>query len=339
MSIQYSKLEHPLKLERGGVLHSPVVAFSTYGRLNEDKSNVILVCHALTANSVVPDWWEGIFGDARILDPAKDFIICINNLGSPYGTSSPKTDDESGKRYGLDFPDYTIKDTARLHIEFLSTLGIERIKMIIGGSCGGNVSQEIAVLLGEKVESQVLMCCSARETPWVIAIHESQRIVMRSDPDFVNKEGGKSLALRGARAFALPFYRSHASFEIKQSEEDPEKYDDFKASSYIRYQGEKFISRYDVHCYYKQLIALDTHNIGRNRGGIQNALGKISARTLCIGFSSDVLVPVIEQKRLAEDIPGAVYEEINTPFGHDSFLIETDKINKAVINWSRSRKN
>jgi len=277
-------------------------------------------------------------GDNKVFDPSQGLIICINNLGSPYGSSSPKSDDVSGQRYGLSFPDYTLRDTADLHIRLLDALGIQKLRLIIGGSCGGNIAQEIAIKKGEDVEQMILLCCSASETPWVISIHESQRIALQSDPTLedAGPDAGAN-GLRGARAFALPFYRSHPSFQLRQSEEDVDKTGDFKASSYVRYQGDKFVDRYDAHCYYKQITALDTHNVGRHRGSVEAGLQQIKARTLAIGFNTDLLIPVIEQQTLAKHIPHASYAEIETLFGHDAFLIETDKIQSVIDHWKLER--
>ena len=338
MSIQSISLNKPLKLEIGGTIEYPKVAYTTYGTLNKAKNNVTLICHALTANSNAEDWWAGLFGEGKVFDPKRDFIICINNLGSPYGSSSPKSLKKNNERYGLDFPAYTLRDNARLHIRLIEHFGIKEINLIVGGSCGGNIAQEIAIMLGDRVKQLIAMCCSAIETPWVISIHESQRIALQADPTLTDKTAGAGIkGLRGARAFALPFYRSHPSFKIRQSEEDNEKLDDFKASSYVRYQGDKFVDRYDAHCYYKQLTALDTHNVGRGRGGIKTALAKVSARTLAIGFSTDLLIPVIEQQFIAEHIPDGTYAEVETLFGHDAFLIETDKIQSAIDQWTIQR--
>ncbi len=327
-----------LPLEMGGELVAPTVAYSQFGTLNEDKSNVIVVCHALTANSDVSDWWNGLFGSGKLFDPDEYFIICINNLGSPYGTSSPKSEDPNGERYGMDFPSYTLRDTASLHRRFLSHLGIEKIHLLAGGSCGGNIAQELAIMMGDQVNEMIIMCCSAYETPWVISIHESQRMAIEADNSLYEKtpEAGRK-GLRGARAFALPFYRSHPSFKIRQSEDNTDKVDNFKASSYVRYQGEKFINRYDAHCYYKQLSALDTHHIARGRETVEKALAMISAKTLVIGFSTDLLIPIIEQEIIANHIPDGSFAVVETQFGHDAFLIETDAIQSQINLW-RNKK-
>ncbi len=329
MEIKTHILSEPFHLESGIVINDIPIGYSTAGKLNLDKSNVVLVCHALTANSKVDDWWSGLYGKDNVFDPDQHFIICINNMGSPYGSWSPKSIDRSDTSI-LDFPFYTIRDTVNLHLALLSALEITSIDLVIGGSCGGNVAMEIAYTMREQINQLVLMCCSAKETPWVISIHESQRIALHSDPTFGQEHGGKG-GLRGARAFALPFYRSHASFKIRQTEADDATIRDFKAAAYVRYQGDKFVDRYDPYCYYHQLHALDTHNIGRDRGGAEKALSDITADTLCIGFSTDLLIPVIEQQFLADNISVSKYIEIETDFGHDAFLIETDQLKKHIL--------
>ena len=325
-------LNEAFELENGSLIEEPVIAYQTYGTLNENRDNVILICHALTANSDADDWWHGLFGKGDIFDWDNYFIICANNLGSPYGTSSPKQiNPQTNERYGLDFPFFTIRDTAKLHLKLLEHFQIDKIKLLIGGSCGGNICQEIAYELGEQVENLVLLCCSAMETPWVIAIHESQRITLQSDPTLVQKNDQAGIAgLKACRAVALPFYRTHASFKLRQKEIELDKINNFRAASYIEYQGEKFIKRFDAHCYFHLLKALDTHNMGRGRESLEKALSKIKANTVVIGFDSDLLIPTIEQQFLAKHIPNAEYFEIKSLFGHDAFLIENKDIMKTI---------
>jgi len=320
-------------LESGDIIDKPTIAYNTYGRLNENLDNVIFVCHALTANSDAKDWWSGLFGKGNVFDSDKYFIICPNNLGSPYGSSSPQQiNPKTGERYGMDFPFFTIRDTAKLHLKLLDYLGISKIKLLIGGSCGGNICQEMAFDLQDQVENMALLCCSAVESAWVIAVHESQRIVLKTDKTLYekNEKAGQS-GLKACRAVALPTYRTHHSFKTSQKENDLSKLDDFKASSYIDYQGNKFVDRFDAHCYCKLLSTLDTHNIGRGRGSIENALSKIKINTVVIGLDTDMLIPTTEQKFLAEYLPNASYAEIKTVYGHDAFLIETDAIRAQIF--------
>ncbi len=319
-------------MEYGGQIDEPVIAYHTYGTLNENRDNVILIVHALTANSDADDWWHGLFGKGDIFDWDKHFIICANNLGSPYGTSSPKQiDPKTQQRYGMDFPFYTIRDTANLHLKLLEHFQINEIKLLIGGSCGGNICQEIAHQLGKKIHNMVLLCCSPMETPWTVAIHESQRIALKSDTTLYDKNEQAGInGLKACRAVALPFYRTHASFKLRQQELDLDKVTDFRAASYIEYHGQKFIKRFDAHCYYHLLCALDTHNMGRGRESIEKALSEITANTVVIGFDSDILIPKTEQQFIAKHIPEATYIEIKTLFGHDAFLIEHEYIRNAI---------
>lgn len=324
--------EEPFPLENGDVIENPVIAYHTYGKLNANRDNVIFICHALTANSDADDWWHDLFGKGDIFDWDKWFIICANNLGSPYGTSSAKSEDHRTKeRYGLDFPFFTIRDTARLHMLLLDHFKVSSIKLLIGGSCGGNICQEIAYSLKKKVENLVLLCCSAAETPWVIAIHESQRITLSMDATIHLKsnDAGKK-GLKACRGTALPLYRTAASFNWRQKEIDNNKLTDFRSSSYINYQGDKFVKRFDAQCYFTLLSALDTHNIGRGREGAEHALSEITANTVVIGFNSDLLIPKAEQQFLAKHIPNATYAEIKTLFGHDAFLIEIKDIRDKI---------
>jgi len=328
----YLKLEQPFALEQGGLIEEPIIAYNTYGKLNLAKDNVLLICHALTANSDADDWWHGLFGKGDIFDWNKYFIVCANNLGSPYGTSSAmQVESESGEQYGINFPAFTIRDTANLHLELLAHLGIDKIKLIIGGSCGGNIAQEMAISLQDKLENLVLLCCSARESPWAIAIHEAQRMILHTDDSLAAKteDAGKE-ALKACRAMAMPYYRTQQSFNIRQSELDLDTLSNFRASKYIKYQGEKFVKRFSAPCYYTLLSALDTHNVGRGRGSVKDALAQISANTAVIGFESDILIPVDEQQYLAKHIPKAEYFEIKSIYGHDAFLLEHEHIRKAI---------
>ncbi len=328
----YLNLEQSFVLEHGGLIEKPIIAFNTYGKLNENRDNVIFICHALTANSDADDWWHGFFGKGDIFDWDKYFIICANNLGSPYGTSSAKQiDPATNEIYGVDFPFYTIRDTARLHLELLKHFNVEKIALLIGGSCGGNIAQEIAYSLKDQVDNLVLLCCSSRESPWAIAIHEAQRLVLQADESLADKnEQAGNKSLKACRATALPYYRTQKSFNIRQKEIDLNVTNNFRASSYVSYQGEKFVKRFNAQCYYTLLNALDTHNIGRNRNSIEEALAQINSNTVVIGFESDMLIPVNEQQFLAKHMPNADYFEIKSIYGHDAFLIEYEHIRKAI---------
>lgn len=320
-------------LESGASLPDLKIRYSTYGTLNEQKDNVIWVCHALTANHEIHDWWAKLYGPKNIFDPEKYFIVCANNLGSPYGTTSPDHENPVTKeRYGMSFPEFTLRDTAKAIVLLMDHLKIQSVHLLIGGSCGGNIALEIAFDQKERIKNLALLCSSAQEKPWTIAIHQSQRIALEGDPDFKNNKPNSGLdGLKSARAFALPFYRTSLSMNSRQEENDLSKTSDFRASSYVTYQGNKFTTRFDAHCYYKLLNALDTHNIGRDQNSVEDALNKIIANTLVIGIDSDLFIPVAEQHFLTKHIPNAKYAEIKSMFGHDAFLIETEQIRQILI--------
>jgi len=331
MRIDY-RVEDGLMLESGVLLEDVNIAYCTYGTLNENRDNVIWVCHALTAGAELHEWWGDLLGPGKLFDTNKYFVVCANNLGSPYGTTSPLSiNPKTKQRYGLDFPAFTLRDTANLIECLIVKLRIRSIHLLIGGSCGGNIALEMTCSLKNVVQHLALLCSSANENPWTIAIHEAQRIALRADDTFYKNENKTALSgLKIARALAMPYYRSAESFNFKQRDEDYNKTIDFKASSYVNYQGEKFAKRFDAHCYYLLLKALDTHHIGRNRGGLQNGLAQISNKTVCVGIDTDLFIPIIEQNFLAEHLPNATYAEIKSIYGHDAFLIEYEQITQIV---------
>ncbi len=324
------------KLECGTTLSDLKIAYHTEGSLNDKKDNVVMICHAFSANSDVSDWWSDLYGNDRLFDPVKHFIICINILGSPYGSASPKdTNPQTGRIWGPDFPLITVRDQVNAQIQLLDHLGISQFHLLVGPSYGGHQAQELAITWNGEIKNLVLIGTSARETAWSIAIHESQRLAIQADPsyfDYDNSAGANGM--KAARAMAMLNYRTIDAFINAQSDSDSDKLDDFKAASYVRYQGQKMIERFTAHCYFTLSKSLDTHHVGRNRGGLEKALSSIKARTLVIGISSDQLIPPSEQKFLTKHIPNAEYIEIDSAYGHDGFLIEhviiSEKINAFI---------
>jgi len=328
MSIKNYKISSPFELESGEQLQEVNIAYHTFGNLNETASNVVWVFHALSANSDVMEWWPGLFGNENYFNPKEHFIVCANVLGSPYGTTSPKD---------LDFPQFTVRDTVKLHIKLAEHLEIDRIKVAIGGSFGGAQALEFAYSYSGEIERLVLLACSAKESAWGIAIHESQRIALESDSTFGEPEGGK-VGMKAARSAALLTYRTSDVFIATQTDID-EKTDNYSASSYIQYQGEKFVKRFNALSYYCLSKCLDSHNLGRDRGGVEYALGKIKIPTLIIGITSDALVPIKLQQFLAEYLPYAEFKKIDSEYGHDGFLVETKKISELVKRFLKNQND
>jgi homoserine O-acetyltransferase len=310
----------PLPLESGAVLPFFEVAYCTYGTLNAAKDNVVWICHALTANADAADWWDGLVGGGKLFDPQKYFVVCANILGSCYGSTSPvSVNSETGVAYESNFPVLTIRDLVQAHIALADRLGVEQIKLLIGGSLGGQQCMEWAIAQPDRIQNLALIATNARHSAWGIAFNEAQRMALK---------GGES-GLAAARAIAMLSYRNYDMYERTQTDED-DKIDGYRASGYQQYQGEKLSKRFNPHCYYILSKAMDTHNVGRGRGGAEKALGEIKAKTIVVGISSDLLFPLQEQQYLAKHINGGRFFAIDSPYGHDGFLIESGQLKNII---------
>ncbi len=344
-SPHFFTLPHPLPLERGGALASVRVAYHTLGTLNAARDNVVWVCHALTANSDVAAWWPGFFGPGELYDPARWFVVCANILGSCYGTTGPVPDgdvDVAGTdpvpRYHQ-FPRLTIRDQVAAHRQLRAHLGLTQIHTLIGGSLGGMQALEWAIAQPRTFRHLVLIATSARHSAWGIAFNEAQRLAIEADPTYhaaADPSGGQA-GLRAARATALLSYRSHEAYGRAQTEppgrlglDDGPLPPVFRASSYQRHQGDKLVARFNAYAYVTLSHAMDSHHVGRGRGGVAAALAGIRARTLVLGIPSDVLFPLTEQQELARLIPGATFAELPSVYGHDGFLLETPRLTRLI---------
>ena len=321
----------PFELERGGLLPELVIAFTTYGELNAAHDNVVWVCHALTADSEVAAWWPHTVEAGRFLDPARHFIICANILGSHYGTTGPlHVNPATGRPYYGDFPELTIRDMVKAHRLLADMLGIRRIEALIGSSVGGFQAVEWAVEEPERIDKLVLIATAAKATPWSIAIDETQRMAIEADSTFGEPyatAGAKGLA--AARAIGLLSYRGADGYNLTQqdTEEAPDRH---RACTYQQHQGEKLRRRYNAYSYYKILNAFDTHDVGRGRGSVKTALRRITARCLVVGISTDLIFPPSEMRTLNDLLPHSSYHQIDSPFGHDGFLVEHEQLNRIL---------
>lgn len=326
------RISEPFVLESGEVLSPLEISYHTFGTLNAKGDNVVWVCHALTGNSNPLEWWPGVIGEGKVIDPAKDFIVCANTLGSCYGTTGPASlDPQTGKPYGEHFPFITIRDMVLAQQRLQRYLGISEIYLGIGGSMGGQQLLEWAVTDPSLFKNICLLASNARHSAWGIAFNETQRMAITAD--LSTKEGKMEAGRRGleaARAIAMLSYRTYDAYEGSQTELSEDITDNFKASSYQRYQGEKFWKRFDVYAYLILSKAMDSHNIGRGRDGIEQALKRVTAKTLVIGIRTDVLFPVSEQQLIAQNIPDTRLEIIDSPYGHDGFLIEAEEVSKRI---------
>ncbi|WP_310393877.1 homoserine O-acetyltransferase [Hymenobacter sp.] len=317
-----------LPLESGETLAGARVAYQTWGELNEERSNAVWVCHALTANADVLAWWPGLFGPDCHFDPADWFIVCANVLGSCYGSTGPvEADPVTGRPRYQQFPLLTIRDLVAAHEALRQELGLTDIHTLIGGSLGGQQALEWAVQRPELFDNLVVIATNARHSAWGIAFNEAQRLAIEADPTYAaGQPGGGSAGLRAARAVALLSYRSYPAYAETQTDPEDELLREHRASTYQRYQGDKLVARFDAYSYVALSRSMDTHHLGRGRGGVPAALAGIGARTLVLGITSDVLFPLSEQRELAAHIPGAMYAELDSRYGHDGFLLETAAI-------------
>lgn len=322
-------------LERGGTLREVTVEVRTWGR---HRANATLVCHALTGDANADDWWSGLFARGRILDPVDRFVVSMNVLGSCYGTTGP-TSIPPGELtpYAGAFPRITIRDMVNIQHLVLDQLGVRRLDLVLGGSMGGMQALEWAVMFPEMVDTIVPIAVGASQSAWAIGLSETQRHAITTDPAYKNGDYSPDAppadGLATARMIAMLTYRSHASFATRFGREADG--DGFTAQAYLRYQGRKLVDRFDANTYLTLLDAMDSHDIGRGRGPREAILRRITARTLLVGVSTDVLYPVSEVREAARCIPGARFAILDDPNGHDTFLIDVESIDDLVGRFLR----
>jgi len=325
-------------LELGRELPGFELSYSTYGTRNPEDDNIVWICHALTGNSDAAEWWDGLVGDGKYFDSKKDFIICVNVLGSAYGSTGPLSiNPKTQKPYFRDFPTITVKDIVGTLEILRQELNISKIKICIGGSLGGQQALEWAVEVPDLFEELILIASNALHSPWGVAFNESQRMAIEADQTWnENHEDSGKMGMRAARSMALLSYRNYDTYNFTQARDNPDQIDDFRASSYQQYQGDKFIKIFNAYSYWALSKIMDSHNVGRNRGGIVHALGLVKAKTLVLGIKSDLLFPLTEQQFLARHIPDAVFQEIDSLYGHDGFLIEYKQLTQVIRAWQET---
>lgn len=330
-------ITHNFAFEAGGSLPQLEIIYHTSPRDYQQGDRVVWLCHALTANSDPLDWWPEMVGENCWVNPDKDFVVCVNIFGSAYGTTGPRDfksrDSRIPPKGYLDFPRFTVRDTARLFTLVRQHLGIEHVDLLVGSSIGGFHALEWAIMEGDVIERAAFIATAPRVSPWLSAWMEVQRMALEADPTFracESLDGGRK-GLEAARAISLISYRSFDGYNLTQYETDDDCLFASRAASYERYQGEKLVKRgFDAYSYYYLLNCVDSQNVGRHRGGVAKALGEIKAKSIVISITSDGLFPPCESREWAKHIPHAQYYEIESRFGHDGFLLETDQITKIL---------
>ncbi len=349
-----------LKLDRGGVLEGHVIAYQTYGTLNNDRSNAILLCHALTGDQYATDkhpvtqregWWHQMVGPGLSFDTDRFFIICPNVLGGCMGTTGPKEmNPATGLPWNMDFPVITIGDMVRSQKMLIDHLGIEQLFCIAGGSMGAMQVLEWCAQHGDRVFSAIPVAGATRHTAQNIALHEVGRQAIRTDPDWrggdystqgVEPRGG----LATARMLAHITYLSEASLDRKFSralqDRDSLSYSfdvDFKVESYLRHQGEGFVERFDANSYLYITKAMDYFDLEEECGGdLPHAFAGKSTRFCVVSFSSDWLFPTSESRRIVHALNAAAanvsFVEINSDKGHDAFLLDEPEFRDVVAGF------
>jgi homoserine O-acetyltransferase len=322
----------PFKLESGFILPGYHLGYHALGKMNADKSNVVWVFHALTANSNPVDWWPGLVGNGHIIDPAKFFIVCANMPGSCYGSLGPlSTNPETGIPYYHRFPFFTTRDMIRAYRPLKDFLGIDKIKIGIGGSMGGQQLLEWAIEEPHLFEHIVPIATNAFHSPWGRAFNASQRQCIEMDSTWKSDDPDAGIqGMKTARGVALLSYRNQETYNLNQADTNLESLGPYKSESYQIYQGEKLAARFNAFSYYYLSQSMDSHQVGRGRLSTNAALKSIKAKTHLIGIHSDLLFTEKEQRYLAENIPGAFLDMIPSTFGHDGFLLEYDAISDVI---------
>lgn len=417
------------ELESGVTLHNVPLAYKTFGTLSPQADNAMVICHALTGSADVGDWWGPLLGgpgepgkEARAFDMSRFYIVCMNSLGSPYGSASPvtaKDGSSENEHYGPEFPLTTIRDDVNIFKLLLDDLGVKQIAAVIGGSMGGMLVLEFAYFGKDYVRTIVPIATSAKYSAWGISWGETQRQSIYSDPKYDDGyyafDDPPSTGLGAARMAALLTYRSRDSFEArfgrkppntrKQVNGSPTSQNEhfnihneghqnvgsprpsrkdsnadlsastesipiinitdpqfsgateiptpvpankkriatyYSAQSYLRYQGQKFIKRFDANCYISITRKLDTHDVARGRtdesstdDGVKAALLLIEQPTLVLGIESDGLFTYAEQQEIAAAIPNAELKTIDSSEGHDAFLLEFKQVNTLILEFLR----
>ena len=354
-------LESPLALDSGKSLAGAEIAFETYGELSDDKSNAILIFHALTGDQFVasphpvtgkPGWWDRMVGSGKPIDTDRFHVICANVIGGCMGSSGPASIGPDGKPYGMDFPVITIRDMARAQVALLDALGIDRLYAAIGGSMGGMIALSLSANFPGRVDRVMVIASAARHSAQNIAFHEVGRQAVLADPDW--QEGayhgtGKApdAGLAVARMAAHITYLSEdgltEKFGRRLQDRDAKSFGfdaDFQIESYLRYQGNAFTSRFDANSYLYITRALDYFDLAEENGAkdeagtLANAFAKCEARFCLISFDSDWLYPTPESRSIvhalnANALPVS-FVELSAPFGHDSFLLDVPALDRVV---------
>lgn len=355
-------LAEPLRLYRGGVIDHPVIAYETWGRLNEARDNTILLFTGLSPSAHAasspadpkPGWWEPMIGEGKAIDTSRFFVVCVNSLGSPYGSSGPASiDPRTGRPYGINFPELAVEDIARGGYEVLRELGIERVKCVIGPSLGGVTVLAFAAQFPDVAENLVSVSGAAAASPFAIALRSLQRELVRSDPAWrgghYEQGRGPRQGLRLARKLGTITYRGHEEWDQRfgrrrvgetaglQGDFRPQ----FEVEAYLEHQGQRFAENFDANAYLYLSRASDQFDLAEHGGGsLAAAFGRFQVRhTLVLGVQSDMLYTIDQQQLIADQLRQAgrevEFHAFPSPQGHDAFLVDYPRFEPAIAGFLR----
>ncbi len=343
----------PVPLENGAVLPDVRIAYETWGRPDADHTNAVLVLHALTGDSHVagpaltghptPGWWDGLVGPGRALDTDRWFVVAPNVLGGCQGSTGPASPAPDGRPWGSRFPAITVRDQVTAELALADALGIGRWASVVGGSMGGMRALEWAVTVPHRVATLLLLACGAAASAEQIAWASAQLHAIRADPlhrggDYYDAAPGEGphAGLGVARRIAQISYRCEGELAERfgrrpQVDEDPLRGGRYAVESYLDHHATKLARRFDANTYVVLTEAMNSHDVGRGRGGLEAALAAVTARTIVAGIDSDRLYPLYQQQQLARAIAGVSAPRIvSSPYGHDSFLIEVAAVGQLL---------
>ncbi|MGI6096755.1 MAG: homoserine O-acetyltransferase MetX [Dethiobacteria bacterium] len=356
-NFQFAAPPYLFTLESGKKIGPININYETYGQLSPEGDNVILIAHALTGSARVgpaketagrsePGWWEPLIGPGKAFDTEKYFIVCANVLGGCYGSTGPASIDPlTGNPYGLRFPVVTIRDMVRVQRELLRYLGVRRLLAVVGGSMGGMQALEWAVTYPKMMKGVISIAATGRFSPQGIAYNKAARKAIMNDPEWLNgRYYGRKFPVYGlslARMIGMITYKSseimEKRFGRKLQERDCDLYafrQRFAVESYLDYQGEKLVKRFDPNTYLYLTKAMDLHDLGRGYPSYRAALRRIATPVFLLGISSDILFYPEEVRGMAVDLRRsaveATYDELKSPHGHDAFLIEFEKLTDYI---------
>jgi homoserine O-acetyltransferase/O-succinyltransferase len=357
---RHARLDAPLRLYRGGVIEQPVVAYECWGRLNAARDNTVLIFTGLSpsahaASSAAdprPGWWETMIGSGRPIDTGRDFVVCVNSLGSPYGSSSPATiDARTGRPYGIGFPEISVEDIAAAGREVLRSLGIERVACVVGPSLGGMTVLAFGALFPGLARGLVTISGAARANPFAIALRSLQREMVRSDPAWRggNYEPGRGprLGMRLARKLGTITYRSVAEWEQRFGRRRvPETAGlsgdfrpQFEVEAYLEHQAQRFSETFDANAYLYLSRAMDQFDLAEHGdGSLERAFARLGfERALVLGVETDMLFPIDQQREIARHLETAgtpvEFHAFPSLQGHDAFLADHERFEPAVAGF------